>query len=160
MKINILKFKALIFIAIAVSFLFTIFIVPNIFVSGTPQINTQFIAQLRQSPLNLMALLRRGNNRETDINSEISQDNGTNSSFSYITPEPGFTKSDYEFTAQISKTKHPTGLKYVQIAKGVSAADDPQSDRSFIKIEKGVRIEKREVILDNGQAVTIYIPLE
>lgn len=123
-----------IFTAIFLSFLMTKYISSEVFIADTPQINPQFIANLRAIPIRAIAYVRHPFNSQERA-SQIE-------------------------TAQIPQTQTPQGLVFSPVAKGVHAAEDPQTGKSYMKIEKGTKLQVYEIKMSDGQTVKVYVPVE
>jgi len=107
---------------------------PRLFIANSPQINQQFIAELRYIPSDFIAMIQN--------------------------PLQKTPSQDEMLTNQIPDVNHPEGIQLQQIAKGVYASEPDESGKRFIKIDKGTGLEIREVTLEDGRTVKVYIPVE
>lgn len=121
-------------ISMAIALVAVSTISPRLFVANSPQINQQFIAELRYIPNDLIARVQN--------------------------PFQKPQTQDELLTNQIPKVTHPDGVQLQQIAKGVYASEPDNNGKRFIKIDKGTKLEIREVTLDDGRTVKVYIPVE
>ncbi|MDP4011746.1 MAG: hypothetical protein Q8P72_05995 [Candidatus Roizmanbacteria bacterium] len=121
-------------ISIFTAFMLVSTVSPRLFIANSPQINRQFIAELRYIPSDLIAMVRN--------------------------PLQKAPSQDEMLTNQIPNITHPQGIQLQQIAKGVYASEPDESGKRFIKIDKGTNLEIREVTLEDGRTVKVYIPVE
>ena len=81
--------------------------------------------------------------------------------FAYIANiNEGATLKDHLETAKIPRANPPPGLNFLPIAKGVYAAEDPESGKRFVKIEKGTKLQINTVTLPDGSTTKVYVPIE
>lgn len=133
---NPLKLKKRIktFVALGIALLLTATISPRLFIADSPQINTQFIAELRNAPADFVAfVMRRPTGAEATALAELEQ-------------------------SQVQNV--PQGLTFAPVAQGVSAAEDPSTGERFVKVEAGTKLEVRQITLEDGRTVTVYVPVE
>lgn len=125
-----IKIIAAILVALAV----TTTVSPRLFVADSPQINTQFIADIRNIPSDFVAFLM---NKPTED-----------------------TASALADLKQQQVENVPEGLTFAPIAKGVEAAEDPATGKTYTKIEAGTELEVFTVTLDDGREVKVYVPVQ
>ena len=130
------RFKQRIGLAVGILIAFTLTksVAPRMFVADSPQINGQFIAELRYIPSDFIAFVKNPFKKEESF--------------------------DEVMTAQIPRVEHPPGTAYQPIAKGVYASEPDGTGKRFIKIDKGTKLEIRDVTLDDGRTVQVYVPVE
>ncbi|QQS43394.1 hypothetical protein IPM65_04520 [Candidatus Roizmanbacteria bacterium] len=129
-----LKHRIFMFIAIAIALGLTTTISPRFFIADSPEVNTQFIAELRDIPADTIAFIQ--NIGASPAEREIAELERKSI--------PG-TPVDAEFQA---------------IAPGVHAAESLQEGASYIKVDAGTKLEVRTVTLDDGRRVKVYIPVQ
>lgn len=118
-------------VAIALSLLVVVGVVPRIFLADSPQPNPNALADLGRLPSEIVAVFRGQ-------------------------PSP----KDAQMTAEIPQVVHPSGITYEPLTKGVYASEPDQTGKRYIKIEKGTTLEKKVITLDSGRTVSVYIPVE
>lgn len=121
--------------SIAFAFAFATMISPKIFVANSPEINKNFIADILNSPSNMIALLRGDKKPSNNIAQEVDLKN------------------------EIPDVPQPEGVHYNQIVEGVYASEPDENGKSFIKIDRGTKLEKKTIMLDDGSTRTVYIPV-
>jgi len=109
-------------------------VTPRLFIADSPEINQQFIAELKYIPQDFIAMIRSPLNRSES--------------------------QDEILTKQIPEVTHPEGIQLNPIAKGVYASERDASGKQYIKIDKGTKLEIREVTLSDGRTVKVYVPVE
>lgn len=117
--------------ALLIALLTTTTLSPRLFVADSPQINTQFIAELRNAPQDFVAFLRR---------------------------EPEAGKVDA--VAQLDETRAgnvPEGLQFYPMAPGVQAAEDPSNGGKYVTVEAGTELTAYTITLEDGRVVTVYL---
>lgn len=122
-----------IFVSLLLALVVVAYGAPQVFVAGTPQIKSNFVAQLESVPLRFLGFIQH--------------------------PVDSGTRTDTVETALMDTHGDKKNLEYRPIGKGVYAAEDPFTKERFIKIEKGTKVEKRFVTI-NGQEVGVYVPAE
>ena len=125
------QLRAKIFIGIFISFFLVKYFSPQIFIANTPQVNPNFVANILASPSTILAYIR-----------------------SPFDPE---TRNNVIETAKMPKANPPPGLQYQPIANGVYAAEDPQTNLRYVKIDKGTKLEIRYITLDDGSTAKVYV---
>lgn len=123
-----------IFVGILVSYGLVVFISPQIFLANSPRLQPEFIARFRATPQAIYALAR----------------------YPFNTQE----RNNIIESAQVSSNEEKSDLPFQPIAPGVYAAEDAESNEKYIKIEKGTKVEIREVILTDGRKVKVYVPIQ
>lgn len=118
--------------AIAISFLMVNFFAPKVFVLNSPEIDRNALANIFSSGQDLIAFFTQRN----------------------------YSNNEESGLSEIPNVPHPQGITYEQIAKGVYASEPDSTGKRFIKIDKGTKLEKKDVVLEDGRSVTVYIPLE
>ncbi len=121
-------------LAIVISLGATTTVSPRLFIADSPQVNSQFIAELKNIPSDTIAFFR--NIGASPAEREIAELERKSI--------PG-TPVDAEFQA---------------IAPGVQAAESAQEGESYIKVDAGTKLEVRTVTLDDGRRVKVYIPIQ
>ncbi|MBP9690689.1 hypothetical protein KBD81_01270 [Candidatus Woesebacteria bacterium] len=121
-------------VALLAAFTLTKSVAPRMFVADSPEINRQFIAELKYIPSDFVAFVKNPFKKQESF--------------------------DEVMTAQIPKVEHPAGTTYEPIAKGVYASEPDETGKRYIKIDKGTQLEIREVTLDDGRTVKVYVPVE
>jgi hypothetical protein len=124
--------------AIALSFVMVNYLAPKVFIANTPEIDRRALANIFSSGQELLSFMSGQNNSENENENE-----NENTDLSDIPSVP-----------------HPADTSYERVAKGVYASEPDETGKRFIKIDKGTKLEKRDVILEDGRSVTVYIPLE
>lgn len=120
---------------VAMAFAFVVVWVgsPRVFVANTPQVNSNFIAFFRYLPQRVYAMIQYPTDSEKQ-------------------------KSLIE-TAQIEQ-RNGGDLEYRPVISGVSAAEDPNTKETIVKIDAGTKLEVSTVTLDDGRQVKIYTPVQ
>lgn len=141
MNINKLKQRIIIIFAIGLSFFLTNYFAPRVFLSGSPDINTEYIAQIRNLPANTLASLRNIANPQDSNDFQQSEN----------------ARAEFE---KLAVKEAPSGLSFAPIAQGVQASEPTEDGKVFYKIEAGTQLEVRSVTLDDGREVKVYIPIK
>lgn len=120
--------------AIALSFVMVNYLAPKVFIANTPELDRRALANIFSSGQEFLSFISGRNNSENENeNTDLSD---------------------------IPNVPHPADTSYERVAKGVYASEPDETGKRFIKIDKGTKLEKRDVILEDGRSVTVYIPLE
>lgn len=120
--------------AIAISLGVTTTVSPRLFIADSPQVNTQFIADLQNIPSDTLAFIR--NIGASPAEREIAE------------------------LERKSIPGTPVDAEFQSIAPGVQAAESAQEGESYIKVDAGTKLEVRTVTLDDGRRVKVYIPVQ
>lgn len=129
-----LKHRLFMLLAIVISLGLTTTVSPRLFIADSPEVNTQFIAELRNIPSDSIAFIRN----------------------------IGASPADREIAEleQKSIPGTPVDAEFQTIAPGVHAAESAQEGESYIKVDAGTKLEVRTVTLDDGRRVKVYIPVQ
>jgi hypothetical protein len=121
------------FAALLLSLVIVNYGAPRVFIAGTTQVNQEFAAQIIAMPRVIYAYIQH--------------------------PTDSDARTDEIETIHMPGVKGKDDLDYKSIDNGVYAAEDPATKERFVKIEKGTKLEKYEVII-NGRKVTVYVSPE
>ncbi len=118
------------------SFVVVSTVTPRVFVANSPEIKGSFLVWLKLTPQRVYAYLRYPADREarTETIENAALDN-----------------------ANIQEKEE---LNYTPISEGVYAAEDPETNNRYIKIEKGTTVEVHHVRLSDGREVKVYVPVK
>lgn len=158
------------FTKIFLAIFFSFFIVKNftsyVFLANSPKINPNFIAQIKNLPENIRnsskkliaQFSNKGNypTKNNDINLSINdslnkindnnfnnQNNPTNKSIS--------DENKKDIFADLSEKDIPQNLIFRSISKNVSAAEDPETGKTYLKIKKGTKYRISGTVEINGK---------
>jgi hypothetical protein len=112
---------------------------PQVFVANTPRVNPFFVYRVINAPSYFASLPGRF------IASLKNSQKPTGS---------GQTAS----SVVIPTVKPQSALVFVPVAKGVSAAEDSKSKKTFINIKQGTKMKVSQLKYPNGQIVTVLEP--
>ncbi len=134
-------------LSLVFSFLVVSFLGSQVFFAGTPRINPDFIAKVKNAPLYISSLP-----------GEI-----VNSFKLNVTHSDSVASTKYEIKSTLDEasTEIPkTGLSFTNVATNVMAADDPNdSNIKYVKLESGAEVSVRKKVItdENGNQKTIKI---
>lgn len=134
MRHFIFQTKIKIFFSLFVALLLVKTLSPQIFIANTPQINPNFVVKLRQIPTSIIARIKN-----------IGQ------------PAPVAENNNKKNNLVDSQIKD---LNFIPVAKGIKAAEVPNSNIKYWQIEAGTKLKVITYQLSNGKQIKIYIPAE
>ena len=123
-----------IFVSMAFSFLFIVYVAPQIFLNNTTAVKPRVLAQMKIIPYSLYAYIRFPINKNQ--------------------------QEKIKELANIQRLPKNSSLTYIPISKGVYAAQDPDNAAVHVKVESGTELEVRTIPLNNGQTLKVFIPVK
>lgn len=125
-----------IFFTIIASFVIVSTITPHVFVANSPVVKPSFLVWLKLTPQRMYAYLR------------------------YPLDNQARTESIENAALDAATIKEKEELEYTPINEGVYAAEDPETNERYIKIDKGTTVEVHHVRLSDGREVKVYVPVK
>jgi len=143
------KTKIKIIAIIGVSLVIVRFVTPKVFIANTPQVNPLFISQIIGLPNKIASLINKGNPKEN---------NNSNEDLNKIAAYKGETSGDKIKPSE--STKLPDGSVIFQIGKGAYAAEDRQTNKSYIMFKDDAQVKVYEYTLPDGKKIILYEPVQ
>jgi hypothetical protein len=131
MKNLLSKTRIKILLVVLVSFFMVKTAAPQVFLADSPRVNPEFIARIKNAPTELAQL---PGNLIAGIGN--------------LNP---FSKKENDMFANVKSVTPPPNVAFKQIAKGVSAAEDPKTGQKYIKIEAGTKYRIVGTVTINGK---------